>query len=139
MPSVKLLFIKDWEQNIIRGFEIDGSKCGSIKDLYEQFSAVLRFPKSFGHDINALDNYINDLSWLNIGASFAIIITNCNQLLPEDDKNLKELIKTLNNSTGKWEKKATKFRFFFTCEEEFKKDFFERAAKLQFSTIELSL
>lgn len=76
---------------------IDGSKCKSLKKFFSEIAKELRFPEYFGHNLDAFDEMINDLTWLGYEAVI-IIITNFEDLLileAEDEEDPKGLIVSL--------------------------------------------
>lgn len=44
---------------------LDGERMKTIKDMYDEFESVLQIPYYFGGNWNALDECLQDLSWLN--------------------------------------------------------------------------
>lgn len=44
---------------------LDGERMKTIKDMYDEFESVLQLPCYFGGNWNALDECLQDLSWLN--------------------------------------------------------------------------
>lgn len=69
---------------------IDGQKATSIKDFHEQIGAVLNFPDYSGKNLDALDEMLNDLEWIE-EEKVIIYVTNSNDWLSKektDDKIL---------------------------------------------------
>jgi RNAse (barnase) inhibitor barstar len=69
---------------------IDGQKATSIKDFHEQIGAALNFPDYSGKNLDALDEMLNDLEWIE-EEKVIIYITNSNDWLSKektDDKIL---------------------------------------------------
>ena len=76
---------------------IDGAKCKSLKKFFAVIAKELRFPEYFGHNLDAFDEMINDLTWLGYEAVI-IIITNFEDLLileEEDEEDNKGLVMSL--------------------------------------------
>ena len=44
--------------------EIDGQRATSMKDFHEQIARALQFPDYSGKNLDALDEMINDLEWI---------------------------------------------------------------------------
>jgi RNAse (barnase) inhibitor barstar len=44
--------------------QIDGQKATSLKDFYAEISTAMRFPEYDGKNLDALDEMLNDLSWI---------------------------------------------------------------------------
>ncbi len=79
-----------------------GSKMKTIKDLFDEFASALQFPSYFGENWNALDECINDLSWLP-GDNYIIGINDIKDVLISDSEgNLEALFKVLNNACDEW-------------------------------------
>lgn len=69
---------------------IDGQKSTSIKDFHEQIGAALNFPDYSGKNLDALDEMLNDLEWIE-EEKVIIYITNSGDWLSKektDDKIL---------------------------------------------------
>ncbi|WP_420146627.1 barstar family protein [Spirosoma sp.] len=43
---------------------IDGKKVITLRDFYEEIAVLLDFPDGFGFNLDALNDYLNDLQWL---------------------------------------------------------------------------
>lgn len=44
---------------------IDGSKATSVKEFHESIAAAMHFPDYEGKNLDALDEMLNDLEWIN--------------------------------------------------------------------------
>lgn len=44
---------------------IDGTKATSVKDFHEQIAAAMHFPDYSGKNLDALDEMLNDLEWID--------------------------------------------------------------------------
>lgn len=44
---------------------VDGAKSTTLKSFYEQIAQSLDFPDYFGHNLDSLDELLNDLQWLD--------------------------------------------------------------------------
>ena len=54
---------------------VRGKNCGSISELFHEFSAALQFPYYFGNNWDALDDCLSDLAWLK-SDKIVLFITN---------------------------------------------------------------
>jgi RNAse (barnase) inhibitor barstar len=70
---------------------IDGNKCKSITSFFEQISKAMNFPDYFGNNIDAFDEMMSDLEWIE-EKNIVLIIMNYEHFLSED----KELISVVN-------------------------------------------
>lgn len=70
---------------------IDGNKCKDISSFFEQISKAMNFPDYFGNNLDAFDEMMSDLEWID-EKNIILIITNYDNLLSED----KELLSAVN-------------------------------------------
>jgi RNAse (barnase) inhibitor barstar len=83
-------FIESPENDTYIGF-IDASHCNTMENFYTEISAALQFPNYFGRNLDALDEMLCDLSWIDFSIVF-LIINNQEKLLSDDPEKLGELI-----------------------------------------------
>jgi len=70
---------------------IDGKKIRSVDELYTQIKIALQFPDSFGHNLDALEEMLNDLEWIEQTA-IILLIQNANFLLFSENVDIREEI-----------------------------------------------
>jgi RNAse (barnase) inhibitor barstar len=81
---------------------LDGNACRSLRDLFVGIAEQFRFPDYFSHNLDSLEELLNDLSWLEY-RHFIIIITNYDALLSEENPQRKEaLLQILNDVAMQW-------------------------------------
>jgi hypothetical protein len=56
-------------QEVVDGLDyklvhLDGKTIKSKQDLFDQFQQIMQFPDYFGHNWDALDEFLRDLEWL---------------------------------------------------------------------------
>ncbi|UYN83847.1 MAG: barstar family protein [Microcella sp.] len=67
---------------------IRGSRCRTVQDLFNEFSAALQFPLYFGHNWDAFDECMRDLGEWMIGTkTLTIVIVESTELLSIDREN----------------------------------------------------
>jgi RNAse (barnase) inhibitor barstar len=89
------------EENL---FILNGLNMKTYNDLYDEFANVLKFPDYFGRNLNALDECINDLEWLNNNI-IIIVVANSNFVLcEENDAGCETIIEIFENAGSEWSK-----------------------------------
>lgn len=113
------------------GVLLRGGKMQNIPDLLKEIAASLQFPSYFGENWNALQECINDLSWLP-GDNYFIGINDIHELLIEETAaDLKAFLKLMDDTAKTWGKDldlgeawgrpAKPFHIVLQYESEFKK------------------
>jgi hypothetical protein len=88
---------KSWQTRSIRG-----AKMQTTADLFDEVSAALQFPYYFGENWSALDECIQDLSWLPAEA-YVLFISKPGLILEKEDRDdLKSFLKILDEAAGNW-------------------------------------
>jgi RNAse (barnase) inhibitor barstar len=65
---------------------LDGSKCTTMNDVYDNISKALQFPDYFGYNLDALDEAICDLDWIEEKTILLLIFNYDSFLSKEKDK-----------------------------------------------------
>jgi RNAse (barnase) inhibitor barstar len=109
--------LTNWAWNIACQFDkklsvrwVRGKKMRNWTALFSEFSAALQFPYYFGENLDAFDECITDLAWLN-ALSYLIIILDADEVLVESsdsDSDFRTLLKTLNDAASEWAKPITR-------------------------------
>jgi RNAse (barnase) inhibitor barstar len=73
---------------------IDGAKAQTIKAFYTEIEKALELPDYFAHNLDSLDEMINDLEWIE-NENVAIVFRNSDQLLIAE-KKVNKLVDILN-------------------------------------------
>lgn len=69
---------------------IEGSRTPDLKALYAQLAEALEFPDYFAHNLDSLDELLNDLSWLSY-SKLRLYFANTEQLLRKEPNTGKVL------------------------------------------------
>ena len=85
-------------------FILDGLKMKTFDGLYDEFSKILRLPDYFGRNLNALDECLNDLEWLNIDKVLIVIINSDFILSREHNVGCDVIIELLEGAGAEWSK-----------------------------------
>ncbi len=82
---------------------IDGKESPSIKTFYNQLAEALDFPDYFGHNLDSLDEMLNDLQWIR-EEKIVIFISNSEDWLVREKTNerLPVLIDLLEATAEDW-------------------------------------
>jgi RNAse (barnase) inhibitor barstar len=67
---------------------IDGAKSTTLKAFYEQIAEALDFPDYFGHNLDSLDELMNDLQWIK-EERILVFIHNSGEWLSKEKSNEK--------------------------------------------------
>lgn len=70
-----------WEEAGFTVCQLRGKQMQQIDDLLEEFRAGLNFPSYFGRNLDAFDECISDLDWLDPGRGYVIVIDNAQLIL----------------------------------------------------------
>ncbi len=81
---------------------IDGAKCKDLKSSIATIAVAFKFPDYYGENLDAFDECINDLEWLD-ESNYAIVIQNANLFMDGDTKDNKlYLMNWLNEVSNEW-------------------------------------
>lgn len=86
-------FIESEQTDTFLGI-IDGRKCPDMESFYTALIDAMHLPEYFGRNLDALDEVLSDLSWLDYGVKF-LIIQNSDELLKDEKEMFGELLATL--------------------------------------------
>ena len=70
--------------------EIDGKKSASLKDFFAQSAEALLFPEEAGQNLDAFDEMLNDLDWIE-ESTVVIFISNSDEWLGKEKNEEKML------------------------------------------------
>ncbi|GEM_PF-2572209 len=74
--------------------KLDGDKLGTIASFYKKIQKKLKLPEYFGQNLDALEESMNDLAWINDTLVF-INIKNGSKIGIDDDPDFNIRLKTL--------------------------------------------
>lgn len=74
-----------YAENETRFVFIDGNACTTLNDCYDTLSRQLSLPDYFGHNLDALEEVLEDLDWIE-EKKVKIIFSNMASLLKNENK-----------------------------------------------------
>ncbi|MFY7825996.1 MAG: barstar family protein [Flectobacillus sp.] len=81
---------------------IDGEDNLTIEQFYTSISSKLGFPDTFGNNLDAFDEMLNDLEWLNENQIF-IVFRNYDDFLADENDELREVLLTImDDAAEEW-------------------------------------
>ena len=83
MHDSKRVISSYFAENNIRYVFIDGNLCDSIDKCYTTLEQQLSLPGYFGNNLDALEEVLSDLDWINEG-KIKIIVLNITELLSKN-------------------------------------------------------
>ena len=85
---------------------IDGEQVDTLEKFYQELIVQLKFPDSFGHNLDAFDEMINDLDWLE-ETTICLVFKNYDNFLSEENDEAREIILTiLDDAAEEWKRDA---------------------------------
>ena len=102
--QANLLFTKKPEA--LTGYwiaQIDGAKSKTLKGFYKEIAAVLDFPDYFGFNLDSLDEFLNDLSWIT-EENIVLFIADSQYFIDNnsDQDKLNSLLALLDEAAYNW-------------------------------------
>lgn len=81
---------------------INGKECTTVNMFLEQIGSAFSFPEHFGRNMDALNDCLNDLDWIDKD-NYVLIINNFDHFLSSnyDDKN--DIVAFLEEIKSGWE------------------------------------
>jgi Barstar, RNAse (barnase) inhibitor len=70
---------------------IDGERCKDIKSFLKEIGIAFKFPDYYGQNMDALDECINDLDWIDCN-SYTLKIIHFNQFLKYETEETRKYI-----------------------------------------------
>jgi len=81
---------------------IRGERCSNVRQLLQEWAAALQFPYYFGHNWDAFEECLADLSWLPAPA-YVLFVTRVNDLLELDPQAFKLFADILKKVASEWQ------------------------------------
>lgn len=98
--------LKNEESNLdIYRAVLQGKKATTLEDFYIHIAQQLDFPDYFGHNLDALDEMLNDLNWLEQNAVI-VEFKNFDEFLEEENLDTKAMILSLIDQAADDQKMA---------------------------------
>lgn len=86
-----------YSENDTRYVFIDGVACLTLADCYQSLQQQLSIPDYFGKNLDALDEVLSDLDWLE-EKNVKIIIANLSKLLANEIDRKKDLLEVMDSN-----------------------------------------
>ena len=85
---------------------IDGEQVDTLEKFYQELIVQLQFPDTFGRNLDAFDEMINDLDWLE-ETTICLVFKNYDNFLSEENDEAREIILTiLDDAAEEWKRDA---------------------------------
>ena len=142
-PIVK----QDIPEGVLR-LDLDGYSMTNLEGLYQEFTTVLKLPKYFGRNLNALDECLNDLEWLP-SDGYLLCIKNAEVLLKDETDDVFEGLLSILNSAGEewatpvtlgeaWDREGLPFHTILELGKSYSSGFQKKLSQLEFEVFEIS-
>ena len=83
---------------------IDGQQVDTLEKFYQELIVQLKFPDNFGRNLDAFDEMINDLNWLD-ESTICLVFKNYDDFLSEENDEAREIILTiLDDAAAEWKR-----------------------------------
>jgi RNAse (barnase) inhibitor barstar len=81
---------------------LDGSDCKTLKSFLKRIGKAFKFPSYYGENLNALNECLNDLEWLD-KPNYILIIKNSKELLCKESEEMRNHISSfLEEVSTQW-------------------------------------
>ncbi len=85
-----------YSENDIRYVFVDGNACKTIEQCYKTLQQQLSIPDYFGYNLDALEEVLGDLDWIE-EEKIRLILLNSEHLLTDDKEKKKDFLDILNS------------------------------------------
>jgi RNAse (barnase) inhibitor barstar len=85
-----------YAENNVRYVFLDGNSCTKIGECYKTLQQQLSIPDYFGYNLDALEEVLGDLDWIE-EEKIRIILLNSNELLNDNKEEKIEFLDILNS------------------------------------------
>jgi RNAse (barnase) inhibitor barstar len=80
---------------------IDGKRCRDIESFLVEIGHAFSFPEYYGRNMNALNDCLNDLDWIDKD-SYVLIINHFESFISESEEDKNDVINFLNEIAQEW-------------------------------------
>jgi RNAse (barnase) inhibitor barstar len=87
-------------------FHVDGKTIARKEQLLNHMATTLQFPKEFGHNWDALEDYLTDLDWVD-GDGYLIYYDHIDALLQAHPDQFETLVEILRDAVASWKEDGT--------------------------------
>lgn len=81
---------------------LDGSDCKTVKTFLKKIGEAFKFPSYYGKNLNALNDCLNDLEWLDKRNYLLIIKSSDSFLIKESGETRNHILAFLAEITKQW-------------------------------------
>ena len=82
-------------------FHVDGKTIARKEQLLNHMATALHFPQEFGHNWDALEDYLTDLDWVD-GDGYLIYYDHIDPLLQAHPDQFETLVEILRDAVASW-------------------------------------
>ncbi len=93
--------IEDAKQRAFAVWGLDGRKLNNDESIFEHFSQVMKFPDYFGHNWDAMDECLRELSWAP-AKGHLLVINDIDALFLKSPDSYQSLLDSLRFSGKHW-------------------------------------
>ncbi len=114
------LWLLRGEAETVHGLEtrlVEGARCATSAELFDEWSAALEFPEQFARDWDAFDECVSDLEWLP-GTARAILVSDAERLLEHERARLPTLLDSLRIAAARLAERGVVLRLVFQAASE---------------------
>ena len=97
MSIVSTIHNTYFSDNSTRYVFIDGNACDNIDKCYDELQQQLSIPEYFGKNLDALEEVLADLEWVD-EEKVKIIVSNQSVLLKNSNTKIRDFLDVLNSS-----------------------------------------
>jgi RNAse (barnase) inhibitor barstar len=81
---------------------LNGSNCKSLQAFLKEIGRTFKFPSYYGRNLNALNDCLNDLSWINKPNYLLCIINSKDFLIKESNETKEHILQFLERISKQW-------------------------------------
>ncbi|HEU5366643.1 MAG TPA: barstar family protein [Hanamia sp.] len=96
MSSIFNIPVDYYSENNIRYVFVDGNTCKKIEQCYKTLQQQLSIPDYFGYNLDALEEVLGDLDWID-EQKIKLILLSSHQLLSDDKEKKNAFLDILNS------------------------------------------
>ena len=81
---------------------LDGSDCKTVKSFFKNIGKAFKFPSYYGKNLNALNDCLNDLEWLD-KPNYILIVKNSKEFLSKESEEIRNhIFSFLERVSNQW-------------------------------------
>ena len=94
--------IKSGAMKAIQLVELDGGSMQVAADFYNEVSSKLKLPDYFGRNLNALDECVTDLEWVDGNSAVVIVVRNADLMLKGERDLFEGFVDVMTSAGEEW-------------------------------------